>query len=356
MNIFFLGDTRGAYRTENIIKALFELEYRNLYINSFTKNKFFRTIANLLMILQSDIVFVGPIQHNNRLIKVAAFFKKRIVTDFYISFYDSEVNDYKKIDKNSKQARKIREVDRFALEKSEIVIFLNETERDYFCKTLDIESSKLNAEIIPLCINPKPEAELNYFNGKSDVFNLCWVGTFIPLQGVEKIIETLKIIVETNSLKVHLTIWGNSEEKSEPYKKMVRENGLNNYVTFINKWESRDEWYEFIKKNCDLTLGIFGDSRKAKTVVANKVIDGIAFKTPTLTGESSGLYNFFDGEKDIFVVNNEPNEMAMKIIEIAQMHPETIKARIENSHKIYKDRFSYEEFKSNLSSLLKKLK
>ncbi|PZL77905.1 hypothetical protein CI088_01250 [Enterococcus plantarum] len=353
MNIFFLGDTRGAYRTENIIKALFELEYKNVYINSFSNNKFFKNIANLLMIINSDVVFVGPIQHNNRLIRVAKFFNKKIITDFYMSFFDSQVNDYKQTEAGSKKANKLKRIDKYALENSEIVIFLNETEREYFCSVLDVDYSKLNTVIIPLCIDKKPKANLNYFHRKSEVLNLCWVGTFIPLQGLDKIIESLKIIVDEGFTTIHLTIWGNSLMRSEPYKEIIKNKGLDKYVTIINKWGAKEEWYTFIKENCDITLGIFGDSLKAKHVVANKVIDGIAFKTPTITGNSSGLCEFFNGEKNIFIVHNEPKDIAKKILEISEMDLKTLETRIENSYNIYEENFSYENFKKNMSSLFK---
>ena len=47
------------------------------------------------MIIKSDIVLVPAIQHNNRLMNLIYILKKEYIIDFYISFYDSIVNDYK---------------------------------------------------------------------------------------------------------------------------------------------------------------------------------------------------------------------------------------------------------------------
>ena len=97
-NIFILGNLTSAYRIDNYIRAFLEIGYKNIYINNFKSSKILRLIVNILMIMTADIIFVPPLQHNNRLIKLAVFLRKQLIVDFYISYYDSNVFDYKKVD------------------------------------------------------------------------------------------------------------------------------------------------------------------------------------------------------------------------------------------------------------------
>jgi glycosyltransferase involved in cell wall biosynthesis len=166
------------------------------------------------------------------------------------------------------------------------------------------------------------------------------------LQGLDTILRAVSII--KNKIDFHLYIWGSSEQKSSPFKKMIQELSIEEFVTIHNEWENIKEWEKFIIKICDVTLGIFGQSSKAKTVLANKVIDGVAFRTPVITAHSGGLYNYFTGKNDIFTTENNPTDLAHCIENIYHLQYSDIKERIDNAYEVYQNYFTPEQFDKKL--------
>jgi hypothetical protein len=114
-------------------------------------------------------------------------------------------------------------------------------------------------------------------------------------------------------MNLHLYIWGASDTRGELYRKMVENLLIQDIVTIHNEWGNRKKWEEFIVDKCDISLGIFGKSMKAQTVLANKVLDGIAFRTPVITARSVGLNEYFNGKDDIFITENTPEALAKMI-------------------------------------------
>lgn len=356
MNIFIIGDLRSAYRTDFYLQALMKLGYKKIYINSFSGQKILKGITNILMLLMSDVVFVAPLQHNNKLVKLAILLKKIIIVDFYISFYDSVVFDHKKYDSNSKKAQRFLKIDRNAANNARVLTFLNKSEMNLYLNRIGIRSELVNYEIIPLVIpNREKKAQLDFFKGKRKTMNICWVGTYIPLHGIDKIIEAVNILSNTNC-DIHFYFWGNSNEAARGYIEKVKKLKIDNYVSFINdKWGNMEEWENFIVKNCDISLGVFGDSTKSKTVLPNKVIDGIVFKTPVITQFSKGAREFFDFSNDIFGCSNTPEELASVIEYIYSLDFEDIEKHIENSYLKYENNFSYEAFYARVEKVFEKV-
>ena len=62
-----------------------------------------------------------------------------------------------------------------------------------------------------------------------------------------------------------------------------------------------------------MALGVFGQSRKAKTVISNKVVEACSMKIPVLTGFAIGMDEFFDPDENIYFCRNEIHDMAKKI-------------------------------------------
>ncbi|MDO5558707.1 MAG: glycosyltransferase [Oscillospiraceae bacterium] len=360
MKIFVIGEIRGAYRTKNLLHTLIDNKKISCRYNSFyvPQSGIKRFIYKLFLfpgeffdLLRSDVVFVAAMQHDNKLIKTAHFLKKRIITDFYISFYDTEVNDRKICRKDSKRARMLRNCDRYALQNSDTLLFLNSSEARLFCSAVDVDVKSINAKVIPLCIDEKEPVKLDYFTGKRDVLNLCWTGTYIPLQGLEKIIKAMKILKQ-KKVGCHLYIWGDTDEKAKPYSDMIDEYDLNDMITVHNEWGNVDKWKSFIVDTCDVSMGIFGDSDKARTVLANKVVDGAAFRSPVVTAESDGLYEYFDGKNDLFAVHNTPEAIADEIEKISMMSYDQINEHVDRSYGIYKNNFTYSSYRDTIYKLI----
>ena len=376
-NIYIIGPARGAYRTQNLIKILMDQKY-NVYYNSLILKKYlhseslvkkiirkalrafeevFLFFYKLYFIAISDIVFLTAMNNQKQLeFNLARLFKKKIITDFYISFYDTFILDRRTFPDNSKMAKKIRNKDRNIIEKSDIVLFLTEAEAKRYIRLCGLDINNINYKIVPLCVENRKSVNLPYFNGKNKQITICWWGSYIPLHGIEKIIHAGKLLKNIkNDFVIYL--FGNSENKSMQYKNMI--NGLNlsenikiiNNYTFVN-----GKLDDFLVNNCDLVLGNFGDSDKSKNVLVNKVIDGVAMKSPVLTGESIATKEFFSYKESIFYSKNTPESIAEEIIKIMSLKKDIIRKRVENAYSIYEEYFSENAFKKNIISILENCK
>jgi glycosyltransferase involved in cell wall biosynthesis len=371
LNVFCLGSVSEDYRTRNTLRFFLEHEDYRVFYNDFDKPvsykesshpvsirtkllKIFSVIPNFFYMLWADIIYVFAMQHGSFPIQIALLFKKKLVVDFFLSFYDTEINDYKHYNPDTKNARRIKKIDRNVVINSRKVFFLNQSEAEYYTKVLDIDISTINCRILPLCIDEKPQAKIDYFRGNRDCLNLCWCGSYVPLQGLDVILTAVSMLKE--KINLHLYIWGASDKRGEAYKTMVENLQIQDIVTIHNEWGNRKKWEEFIVDNCDISLGIFGQSMKARTVLANKVLDGIAFHTPVITARSSGLYEYFNGTDDIFITENTPEALAEMIEFVRDQSYSMNKTRIDNAYKKYQENFTPNCFYKKLDLYINEIK
>lgn len=376
-NIYIIGKVVGSYRTQNLIKFLLD-QKAYVYYNSFRNNSFknelglksilffilirfdilIKKIFSLYNLAISDIVILPAMcNHYQFELKYAKYFKKFIITDFYISLYDSQVLDRTGIDQGSEKALKLKKSDFNCVNKSDYTLFLNKTEANYYLDIIKIPFNPDQHIIVPLCIEESIKCEINYFteSGNDKIFNICWWGTYIPLHGLEKIIEAASILKKNNKSDFHFYLFGTNEVKSKPYFDMVKKLGLENMISIDNQSTFKNgKLGGFLEKKCDLVLGNFGDSEKAKNVIVNKLIDGVAMKAPVLTGESIAPHEFFS-EHEIFYSLNNPESIAQNIYYISQLDNITIQEKIERSHAIYKDTFSIHAYRKKLEDLFDKV-
>ena len=171
------------------------------------------------------------------------------------------------------------------------------------------------------------------------------------MHGLEKIIEACKELKEREEIDFHCYLFGTDDKKSLKYVKMIKDFGLSSVITINNDSTFQNgKLSEFLKDNCDLVLGNFGDSNKAKSVLVNKLIDGVAMKIPVLTGESIAPKEFFS-KKNIFYCENEPSKVADKMYLISQKSEVEISSMVESSYMIYKKVFSIEAYRNKIKDL-----
>ena len=158
-------------------------------------------------------------------LNLASIFKKKIIVDFYISIYDTEILDYKTYKPGSNKADYFYKIDYNLLKKANYIFFLNKTEATYYLSIFKIDYDSSKHIILPLCIEDKPFCKLNYFNSNNKVFNICWWGNYLPLHGLENILESIFYLKKNKDLKFKFYIFGNKDEK-----KILKYNVFNNYL------------------------------------------------------------------------------------------------------------------------------
>jgi glycosyltransferase involved in cell wall biosynthesis len=368
--ILLLGKTSGTYRTQNLIKTLLDERYILCIVNTewYSKSRdgyssFFDKIKakilyktfNILTLAEvlikgsnADLIYILPMNSNmiNTALRIKKVYGTPIISELYISLYDTLVHDRKRLKDNTKRSDYLKKLDRMLIEESDCLIHLSSYELDYISKLVGASIDPDRVKIFPLAIEEKLTADT--VDDSDNTFRMCWWGNYSPLHGLEKILLAIEIL-KSQGHKIKLDIWGPTEY-SEPYVKTVQEMNLSQEISF-HPSDYSTKLQEYLARYCDLALGIFGDSGKAKNAIANKVIDAMAMKIPVLTMDSPCLWEFLK-PTELFTCPNEPEEMAKKILEIAA-NPAKLKDTALAGHLRYLETFTVKQYSKNVLELVK---
>lgn len=358
--IYLLGDIRGVYRMQNVIKFLADRpnQYGFLMDNRTSKTRPWKYIKSLfcepLRVLFSDIIYVCILNVDIDILYAmfwAKLFRKKIITDYYISIYEKVVVDEHWFKPNSFLGKLAGKLDRYYYNCGTKVIFLNEVERDHYCELTHIRRKPDKEVMIGLCIEEFFQIE----NHSGEEFNICWWGSYLPIHGLKYVLQAAKCVKEKN-LPVHWYFFGNDNEKGKPYVHLAKEYGLEDICTFENSYTMKNgKLQEFLQKKCSLALGNFGDSPKGKFLMNNKVLDACAMKCTVLTGSATVYSVYFDGINDIYMTSNTPELIAEKIEEIYHEDKSVLKKRIEQCYRIFQENFTVKIFEKKLGNLFAEL-
>lgn len=376
-NIYVIGCPLDLYRTQTFVKVVMD-SYKdwNLSISYFTFTRFNKRntltrickffvygidlLYALLQICRADYVYCPAMVVGNGIgygveFAFARFLKKKIICEFYISNYDTFVLDRKVVPTNSRKAQKLLNLDR-KLHTCYRTIYLNQTEAERYTSIAGYNISNLNNVIIPLTIKRRSFAELPYYSKYSGIYNIVWWGSYIPLHGLDKIISAIAEVVKVDQ-NIHFYIMGNSELKSLEYLEIVKRLNLNNIVTIRNDYSFNNGHLEpFLVENCDLAIGAFGDSEKARNVILNKCIEATSMKIPVLTQHSKAFKEFFSEDgNSIFYSDNSVEVLVDSILKIKHLSRLEIVRNVENAYNIYNSNFSVENSIRLYTNLLKEL-
>lgn len=258
------------------------------------------------------IFFLFPAQTFFPLMYLFRFlFRKQIIFDAFTSIYESAVFDRQVFHRYSIQAVKSFALDFFSGHAASMLLFDTAENQQYFCSNFLVPSKK--AIILPVCVNLEivdnitPIEELA-FGGE---INILFYGSYIPLQGVQYIIEAAEKLKNLTNLRFFLIGSGQT-------KKMIVESASERELTNIRFIDSvaYEEMIRYIK-SADICLGIFGTTQKASRVIPNKIIDYLACGKTVITGANVPLERYFqDGKEIVYCARGDADDLAKKILEI----------------------------------------
>lgn len=288
--------------------------------------------------LKNDIYILLPFSKNQ-------FFKNflkrdRIINDFFISNFDTYVYDRKKITVKNPRAWWKFFQDWFNFKFSKYLLSDTYTHFKYWESLF----GKYKGELFVLPVLADKQI---YFPSKTEVKNekikILFYGSFIPLHGIDIILEAFSLM-ERDNVNFEAKIIGTGQM----YKKMkdlyiqlelksVQMDGL-----FIDEKALAQEIREY-----DIILGIFGNSTKARSVVPNKLYQALACKKTVVTLYSEPIFEFFD-EKDLITCERNSLVLSEKLTSLINnplLLDETSSNGYEKFLKIYdKTKIDFEEF------------
>jgi len=261
--------------------------------------------------------------------------RKPLVYFPFVSIFQTLVEDRKQIQKQSFKSKFVHFVDKTACKISDMVILDTNENINYFCEEFNLKKNKFRRLFITsdeTIFHPLPIKKRN------KIFNVLFIGTYIPLHGINIIVEAAKIL--SNQKDIGFTLIGNGQTRSQ-IEKMVKDYRLEN-TKFVNtvKLEMLPKFLE----EADLCLGIFSGSKKAKLVIPFKVLIAFCSQKPLLTADTpsireAGLENM---KNCILVKAESPSELSKAILSIKE-NPKLLEQIAKEGYENYKRKLSMEK-------------
>ncbi|MBI2505587.1 MAG: glycosyltransferase [Candidatus Latescibacteria bacterium] len=125
------------------------------------------------------------------------------------------------------------------------------------------------------------------------VFRVLFFGTYVPLHGVEAVLEAAQCL--RGESQVELVLIGKGQLYPQTRREADRLQLPN--LRFIDQWISPASLREQVAQ-ADVCLGIFGQTAKAARVIPLKVFDALALGRPVITRDSPAIRELLEHEKN----------------------------------------------------------
>ena len=272
--------------------------------------KYFKRIVDVakeLLKVQSkeyDIIFVGFMAQMIFLLFPWKFRKNIVITDFFISIYDTLVFDRKRIKKDSILAKFCKMIDIYTVKKSDYLVADTKTHASYFAEEFNANEKnifvcylKADKNIYYPRLVEKPEEY-------KDKYVVLYFGSILPVQGVDVVMEAIQYLNKEKSIQ--FIIIG-------PTNKNFSRVELDT-VTYI-EWLSQETLSEYIAFSDLCLAGHFSATvNKANRTIPGKAYIYQAMKKEMILGTSEANKELFD-ETYSFVSRGDSKELARCIRE-----------------------------------------
>ncbi|MDP7069388.1 MAG: glycosyltransferase, partial [Candidatus Peribacteraceae bacterium] len=217
---------------------------------------------------------------------LSRFPRKQLIFDAFISISDTLVSDRKKISWANPVAWFYYLADVVSCHLADEVLIDTEAHKKFFVSRFFLKPKRIRVVYVGT------RDDIFHTGPKEDrleagKFNVLFIGSYIPLQGIEHIIGAAKILEEQTD--IHFTLIGNGQTYDE-MTSIAFTLGLKN-ITFLD-FMPITELPHYLR-SCDVSLGIFGTSDKADRVIPHKVYDAIGCGVPVITAQNRAIEERF---------------------------------------------------------------
>lgn len=347
MRVCYFGIYDSNYsRNKELIRGLKEndVEVIECRVAPNEKYKYWKLFKKHKKIKNYDLMIVGfpghPVMFLAKLVC-----RKKIVFDAFVSLYDSNIFDRKTHSPHSLKALKYWLLDWLSCKLANKILLDTDEHIKYFVKTFGTKKEKFKRILVggdDTIFYPR-----NY-QKNTDKFSVLFQGTYIPLQGVEYIIEAAKILEAED---IEFNIIG----KTKAYQPAINlSQKLNiNKVNFID-FMPQEELAKHMAQ-ADICLGFFGDTPKAKRCGAIKISEALAMEKPVITADTPAIREFLKNRENCLLCNiADAEDLARKILELKN-NPELREKIAENGYKLYKEKLTSIALGKELKNILEEL-
>lgn len=266
---------------------------------------------------------------------LSSIFKKPLYTYLMISLYDTFIEDRKIFKKTSFFAKIVRFIDYVNCKLSDILFIDTPQNAVYLQRNFGVSLSKV--VIVPCSTDYEVIERVKDLNEgqckDKDEMLVIYHGYFIPLHGVNYILETAKLL-RGESFKFVLI--GDGQELRNALE-FARKERLHN-VNFVGRLPF-EELIKELKKG-DVLLGVFGKGDKTQRVVPFKVYTALALGKCLVTAWTRAIEEagFINGVHLIGVPPGDALAIA-EALKFLKEHPEKREEVANNARSIFVEKF-----------------
>lgn len=270
---------------------------------------------------------------------------RHLVADVFISLYDTIVLDRRLIKQNGLPASMLKWIERRAYVCANKLVVDTPQNARFLCSLFKLPETKLVA--VPLSTD-----EIHFkhtpYQPSHDVCRVLFVGTMVPLHGIETILEAASLLSERPD--IHFKLIGDGQDAP------LVEARLRTHMPHLEwekAWQSSQRIAEEISR-ADICLGIFGAGDKAQRVCPFKIYAYASMGRAIITGETNWLKETTDriSCKPFFSVPvNDAAALAAKIAQLAD-EPALRTKLAASSHEFYQTNMGNRRALEKLASCL----
>lgn len=251
-----------------------------------------------------DLVIVGfPGQSIAWLARL--IFGEKIVFDAFLSLYDSNVFDRKIHGEWSFAGLKDYFMDWMSVMISHKVLLDTDEHIKYFCETFGVNKDKFLRVLIGA--DPKNFQVMPSVKDETK-FRVEFHGMFIPLQGIEYIVEAASLLKDDPSIVFDVIGHGQTFKQVKELATKLDASNIN----FVGQIPV-EELPKYIAA-ADICLGIFGNTHKTGRVIPNKVYECAAMGKPIITADTPAIREVFTDQSNmVFSRTADAQDLASKI-------------------------------------------
>ncbi len=266
---------------------------------------------------------------------------KKVIIDAYISLYDTIVIDRKLLPKNSLRAQLLKYIERRSYRFANAIITDTDENSLYLSKLFQLPKNKFIN--IPLSTNEQ-DFQLTDYKNPSTNCNVLFIGTLIPLHGINIILDAIKLLEKEKN--INFTIIGDGQE-GKTVEDFLNKNPLE--ANWIREWQSSENLAKHIQ-SADICLGIFGGNKKTQRVCPLKIYAYAACGKAIITLETEwikNLHNKVNYRAFETIPSSNGEELAKKIKHLAS-NKKHLDELGKKSLRFYNDNLSNEESNEKL--------
>lgn len=190
------------------------------------------------------------------------------IADAYISIWDSLFNDRGRGGQTT-LAGVVRAIESRALRAASLVLVDTEANREFYIEQFGLPPERVRS--VPLAIDAAPFIARRNRTPSGERIRVLFVGTMIPLHGIDKILEAARLLAHRDDIEFRLV--GDGQMGDEVQRRIAA--GLAPNVSWLRDWIPLDAVADEIA-NAHICLGVFGGGAKAARVLPFKLYYALA--------------------------------------------------------------------------------